>query len=154
MNYIILVKNDGYYYRTNKIEVDPKLSNVSNFLADEVGTGSYHTLFDLLKDPGMKGVDGNMINVTKGKNEMLMLEYGLDGLAEGPDPYPFVTTKENLMKIIDDWVAIKKDPRYNVIIIWRDGDKPWKDGDQIIFEGRLEEHPYKKYLKGEKVTKI
>ena len=147
MKHALFVKNYGRYEATNFYMVDPILENVVHFLTDEVGTGSYHTLFDLLKDPGIKGVDGNMINVTKEKNGMLMLEYGLDGLAEGPDPYPFVTTKENLMKIIDDWVAIKKDPRYNVIIIWRDGDK-------ITFEGRLEEHPYKKYLKGEKITKI
>ena len=148
----ILIKNhEGYYSTGYRGVIDGTICAIESFLTDEIGDSSdvQQWTNDIMGPNGTMIYCGMMFEVRRNGDLIHLADAILpDGVI------CFTTTRENFIKIISDWVAIKKDPRYNVIIIWRDGDKPWKDGDQIIFEGRLEEHPYKKYLKGEKVTKI
>ena len=146
MDYIILVKNDGFYFQINTAIVNPILLNLSNFLTYDVSQSTTSKINELAETKKTTGICLKSVYISN-REKSFVLEYREDGLTEKPDPHPFVTTKENLIKIIEDWLTIKKDPRYNVIIIRMGGDK-------VTFEGRLEEHPYKKFLKGEKITKI
>ena len=140
--FLALVKKKRSYIPAKPKNLTDGLEGIKALLVWEIGSFCDVWLDDI-SDPEFEGMHGEIAGVAR-KGDMFIVGGDSDGK---PSKYDFVTTLENLQKIIRDWKAIKSDPRYNVIIMGR-------IGDQIIFEGRKEKHPYKKFLKQEPVTKL
>ena len=130
--YVVLVKEGGGYRRTSDSRVTGRLASISDFLIDEIW-GEYDRWLRDILDPKFTGLHFELYGIYRDGDRWII---GSDSFDE-PSRYDFLTTSLELIKIISDWRDIRFDPRYNVIIMIRDGDK-------ILFEGRRERCPAKK----------
>ena len=129
----VVLEKEKDLYRTISSNLWGEMFGLQCLLINELRTPSCcDKWLGCISDPSFEFLCGNLMCIARDGNEFRTL----DEIERKPSKYDFVTTLENMQKILNDWKAAISNPDYNVITMTRDGDK-------IIFEGRWEDDPSK-----------